>query len=689
MLRAIAVLTVVIYHINPDWLPGGFVGVDVFFVISGYLITSHMLGEIEKTGKLSLLTFWSNRARRILPAATVAIIAVGISATWFLPSTQWESVAQQGIASALYVQNFALAAKSVDYLTQEAADTPFQHFWSLSVEEQFYVFWPLLAILALVIARWVSKRTHRRAGGLGQDAPYAPAVFRETSFVVFAVVVAASFVYSVAEVNAGDPTAYFITPTRVWELGVGGMLACVLGDPRGLPVVRKVLALAGVGAILAASFMYTGATPFPGTAALLPVLGCVAVIVAGRTSGLGSLHPIVDWRPTQMVGNWSYSLYLWHFPVITYYVAVVGHHPGFFFGLCVLAISLVFSIASYYLVENPVRKNVTLRDRRWMTVGAALTAMAVACAFCFIPQAVYDRHLAVQEERTQQLLAADVDGMGAGSIDGNSFETFIPGYEDIIVPVPAEARDDVPQWDSCEGMGAADARSESTPECVEANPDGEKTLVVVGDSHAHQWLPTLKAAVEGTEWKLVTFMHDSCPFSLEPRALHEDPEFPCVEPNEKTLDRILEMQPEKVLMTNLAVDDLAPDSDEEPRGTQGFVDVMEPMVDEGIDVVALRDTPTPVDEENVPDCVSANLYDLAECAIPRAESREFTDANAALEAAAERVEGVRFESLTDEFCTETECPAVIGNVLVYRDQNHISATYARTLVEPLAEMLEL
>ncbi|GAA2000638.1 acyltransferase family protein [Brevibacterium samyangense] len=698
LLRAIAVLTVVIYHINPDWLPGGFVGVDVFFVISGYLITSHMIKEIETSGRLSLATFWANRARRILPAATVAIIAIAITAPFFLPNTQWTATAWQGLASAFYVQNFALAAKSVDYLTQNSADTPFQHFWSLSVEEQFYVFWPLIAIGALVLAQALARRRAQGARGAsaagtgsvvpgvgtGRHPVRVAGSFRQLALVFFAVVVVASFVYSVIEVNAGNAAAYFVTPTRVWELGIGGLLACVLGDPQRFPVLRKLLAIAGVAAILAASFLYTGAH-FPGVAALLPTLGCVAVIVAGRTSGLGSLHPIVDLRPVQAIGNWSYSLYLWHFPVVTYFVALTGAHAGFAWGSVLFAVSLGLAVLSYLLVENPVRRNHDLRRHRWLALTAAGTSMTVAAAFCVVPQAafaIYESENAEQIDAVAQSAAEpeneETPPFGAASLRSDGYDTFVPGQEDLVVPLPAKAQDeDQPFYPGCTATpGGSD--QPTTEECVAANPEGTRTIAVVGDSHASQWVPALRKAVEGTDWKVVVYLRNSCPFTFAERGW-EGRGLNCVGPNHEVLDRLLDTKPEKVFMTNLAVDDVVGAEGEDVPGVRGYAEVMRPLVDAGIEVYAMQDTPYLPEGGSVPDCVASNMKNLEACAFPRTESYEGELTNHAMALAAEQVEGVTLLDMTDRFCTTDLCPAVIGNVLVYRDENHVGKTYMESL----------
>ena len=230
---------------------------------------------------------------------------------WLLPLTRLKDVAAQGIASALYIQNFALARQSVDYMATDAKPTPFQHFWSLSLEEQFYVVWPLLVVAAGLIAGQVLRRyptgfyQHRRR-------------FRGITVVFFSVFVAVSFLASVVHVASGDPAAYFVTWTRLWELGAGGLLACVLIEWTSRPWLRLALQWCGLAAIVISAVMYSSATPFPGVAALLPIAGTVAVIAAGTTSGVGSPDRLMRLAPIQRVGDWSYSLYLWHFPVVVF-----------------------------------------------------------------------------------------------------------------------------------------------------------------------------------------------------------------------------------------------------------------------------------------------------------------------------------------------------------------------------------
>lgn len=685
LLRAIAVLAVVVYHIQPSWLPGGFVGVDVFFVISGYLITAHMLKEVESTGRLSLSQFWANRARRILPAATLAIVVTTIASLMFLPVTQLDTVTKQAVASAVYVQNFALAAQSVDYLGQGEAATPFQHFWSLSVEEQFYVVWPLLVVLAL----WATRRLQNRGR---HSVDVFRRRFRLIAFVLFAVVCLVSFVWSVVSVGAGDPAAYFITPTRVWELGIGGLLACVLGDPQKLNSARKAMAIVGVVAIGVACVTYTGEVPaFPGASALLPTVATVAVIAAGWTTGLGSLRPIINWKPVQLVGLWSYSLYLWHFPVVVFFRERNGRPAeGVTEFVALFAVSLALAMLSFYYVEQPLRVLPFLKNSNRRALIAAGVAVAVTVAVGVTPVAKQQAVMALEQKATEQL-RNDLDAtIGRASLRQNSYDAFVPGYENVLIPPITEIKDDTPEY-PCSERIPAKSTSATTAECIVANPDGKKTLAVVGDSHASQWVPALQKIVEGTEWRLVVYLHDSCPFSLEPRGNENKNHIECTEPNRKTLDTLVKSKPDRVITTNLNVKDFEKVDGEKHAGTSGFIKAWKPLVKAGIPITVLHDTPDFGDNEVIPDCVALHMEkdDLEKCGRKREDVQENRRTNAALKAASDKFDNVDFVNLTDLFCTESECPAVIGNVIVYRDKNHVSANYMETVADDLDKALEL
>lgn len=309
-LRALAVGLVVVYHLWPKRLTGGFIGVDVFFVISGFLITSHLIAKPPQSLK-DFGEFWGRRIRRLLPIAFLVMALTGIGVYFLAPVTQWANSGKQLLASAFYVQNWALAGEAVDYLAADNVPTALQHYWSLSVEEQFYIFWPLfLGILGFTAVRqsFISTKVFVGSG------------------VTLLIAVSLAWSYYLTATSPGE--AYFVTTTRMWELALGGLGAFVfpwlmakIGQRR---FIRPILSWVGIAMIMYAAVTFSGATAFPGVSALIPVLGTVFVLVANAEANPGSPTWFVTSQPIQHLGDISYGIYLWHWPIIVLLPAVLG-----------------------------------------------------------------------------------------------------------------------------------------------------------------------------------------------------------------------------------------------------------------------------------------------------------------------------------------------------------------------------
>ncbi|HEX4431750.1 MAG TPA: acyltransferase, partial [Frankiaceae bacterium] len=358
-LRAIAVLAVVAYHARFPGMHGGFVGVDVFFVISGFLITGLLVADVERTGKVSFREFYARRARRILPAAILALLVTLFVSYLVLPPLQIPGAARDAVAAAVFVANFRFAAQSTDYLGAHAAPTPFQHYWSLSVEEQFYLVWPALLHVAAVLGR-------RRA--------------RAVMTGLMAVIAAGSLAACVLLTHSSEPTAFYLLPSRAWELAFGGLLALA-----GSPLVRlprpaaALLGWAGLAAIVWSVFSYGGATAFPGWAATVPVLGAAALIASGTRSGGAARHGptgLLGTKPLQSLGRVSYSWYLWHWPALVLGAVLLG--DGVATRIAMVALSLGLAYLTQRLVEDPVRRarGLLRAPRATITAGVALSAAA-------------------------------------------------------------------------------------------------------------------------------------------------------------------------------------------------------------------------------------------------------------------------------------------------------------------------
>lgn len=338
-LRAVAVVLVVLFHAGVPGIAGGYIGVDVFFVISGFLITSLLLREVRETGGLSLIDFYARRARRILPAAALVLVATLLAGYHWLGFLRGDEIAEDVTWAALFASNFRFATQSVDYLASQGAQSPLQHFWSLAVEEQFYLVWPA----AIVLLLWLG--------------------FRWAIGYWLAAAVAASFAYSIWQ---GGTWAYFSPATRAWELGAGCLLALAGTRLDRIPArIATALAGAGLALIVVAALTFDEATTFPGYAAALPVAATVLVLAGRGDSVLGR-------RPMLWLGRLSYPFYLWHWPVLI--IAAQAHGgplPAGARAALVLG-SLGLAAITYFVVENPIRRGARLKQSHLLTLSLAV-----------------------------------------------------------------------------------------------------------------------------------------------------------------------------------------------------------------------------------------------------------------------------------------------------------------------------
>ena len=665
-LRALAVALVVVYHLWPTALPGGFVGVDVFLVVSGFLITSHLLEHPPRRPR-DLAEFWGRRVRRLLPASFL-VLAVTLVLSWrFAPVTQWAETSRQVLASTFYVENWALAERSVDYLAADAAASPVQHFWSLGVEEQFYLVWP---VLVLVLA-WGARRVARGPRVLGR--------FWVTAGM--GVVVAASFAWSLYLTGADPSRAYFETPVRVWELGAGAILAGVaprvarvFGDRARL---RGVLAWAGLGAIVAGAFVLDGMVPFPGVAALLPVLGTVAVVGA-HAAGPWSPHAALGARPVQRLGSVSYSVYLWHWPLIVLFPHVAGRERGVVGSLGVVLVTLVLASLTKHLVEDRLRGahplGVPLR-RTYIFMGAGMLVLVALVA-----GVRFD--LARTEAAAAERLAAAVDDadrcFGGAALVTEGCEPH--GTELLLEPALAAEDQPAPYADDCWVL--ADFSEQKTCTYGSTAPDARE-IALVGNSHAGHWLPALQVLAQEQNFRITTYLISQCFTVTVEIDFGDGRDASCLEWNERVLAETTDGRFDAVVASNRTARLLAgvPLADQADAARAAYTDTLERWAAAGVPVVVLRDTPY-ADVENVPDCVAAHLADLSACdgGRDREQADPFAEAARALDAPT-----VQVVDLTDRICRDDTCYSVVGGVIVYFDAGHLSATFARSLAPALRE----
>lgn len=357
-LRSVAVLLVLFYHAGTPFLPGGFIGVDIFFVISGFLITGILIREIEETGMISLSRFYARRIRRLLPAATLVLITTLVAAWLIIPPLRWRTVAVDGLTSALWTGNIRFALSQTDYLTANDTPSPLLHFWSLGVEEQFYLIWPLLLVAVSAITwRWMTART--------------------AVAITASVVVIASFITALNWTDSQQPYAFFLLPSRAWELATGALLAAATPlIPRINRYIRILLGGLGLITILASAVILDKTVQWPGVSTLVPVAAAVAIIASvGLPARSLSIPPFLA------IGRWSYSLYLWHWPVLVLAPIALDRVFTLAESLLALLASAVIAVISYHWVENPLRSHrLIVRPWRSLALGSALVATTAAGA---------------------------------------------------------------------------------------------------------------------------------------------------------------------------------------------------------------------------------------------------------------------------------------------------------------------
>lgn len=660
-LRAIAVGVVLLYHAGLELTPGGFVGVDIFFVISGFLITSLLVREVEQTGRVSMARFYARRARRLLPAAALVLVVSALLTWWTASPVDWSTSGADIVAAAVYVENWLLAARSVDYLAEGVAASPVQHYWSLSVEEQFYVVWPLVLLIVVLIVRKSGWNVRAVMGaGLG-------------------LIVIPSLVWSVIATDTTPESAYFMTTTRLWELGIGALVAVTVGLWAKLPTIAaRIVGWAGIGAILSSVLFIDASARWPGSLALLPVLGTAAVIVAG-TSDQGGAARLLGLRPMVWIGGLSYSLYLWHWPLLIAVGNLYGA-PGQKVGLMVVAFSFITAWLSNRFVENPIRfsKRLSSSPGMSLSVGLNLTALAVVAGLLLV--------LAVPSSPVASVETLGSRGGATLTFDADSIDGVrLTGTLETMVPAPAAATKDVPT-SSTDGCHRNFDAVDPDP-CSIGAENGDMTIVVVGDSKIQQWSDALGEIAREQGWRMFLATKSACGFSDGLRELSEGvPYVKCPEYNKALLAQLLDLHPDAVITSQRHNAAFVPGTTEYSRDEMrnALARTWTTLEDSGIDVITLLDNPAPPGAEpvnaEVYKCV-AEVDDLADCSFDRQVGFE-QSGSVALLAAAQKVPAVDVIDLTDAICDEATCPPVIGDMLVYRQGSHLTNTYARS-VEPI------
>ncbi|MBT1624507.1 acyltransferase [Curtobacterium flaccumfaciens pv. oortii] len=671
--RAIAIAAVVLYHLFPGVLPGGYIGVDVFFVISGFLITAHIVKPLA-AGRFSFRAFYARRAWRLLPASMATLLVSVILTAVFVPRTLWMDFAEQIIASALYVENWALAGNSVDYSALASDSSIVQHFWSLSTEEQFYAVWPLVLWSCAAL-----RYRRRRRNGVS----LAPAIA-----IALGAVFVLSLAYSIWETDR-SAAAYFLTTTRAWEFAAGGLLWLGLQRVRIPDALAATMSWSGIALIAVTTLTFDESTPFPGWTALLPIIGVALVISGGMPEapwGPGLLYRL---RPVQWLGDVSYSLYLWHWPLLIVMPFVIGLGAGtatpLWAKVLVLVLALAFAHLSRRLIELPVIAFSAQRMRapRPRHRGVLVLAIAGMLVVAVPAAGMYGSVAREQSAGTSTGVTTASDGTlsspachGAAAMQPGADCPQVAAAD--ISPSPVQAANDA--FADTTGVGCQIAGEDTTVKgCEVGDPDGTVRLAIVGDSHAANYVPSLALIAQAEHWSLTTYLHSGCPMT---RALVTPS---CNTWKADTLERLQRERYDVVFVAAMSrtpwphgiVSDAAALTPEvRDDAAAAYATTWKRLQQAGSSVVALRDNPDPGigGVSDVPSCVEQH-GDGAAC--------DFAEADGLLDdpiaQAARSTPGVTLIDSSAMFCADGTCPAVIGGVVVYRQVQHVTQTYARSM----------
>ncbi|MFD7841931.1 acyltransferase family protein [Nocardia sp. NPDC059764] len=701
-LRGVAIALVVAFHIWAGRVSGG---VDVFLVLSGFFFTG-MLVRRADTGSVGVLRTVRRTLRRLLPAMVVVLAAVVVAAVVLLPYTRWSDIAGQTLASLFYYQNWYLAMSWSDYLAADPSVSPLQHLWSMSVQGQMYL--ALLLVVALVATglrlayTWKRAAAHPIVRRLGRDG-----MLRVTLAVVFAIAVVISFGYAAEGVSTQQGWNYYDTFARAWEPLAGALLALCAPLIRLPTPAREALAWMGIAVIACCGWVVNGVLVFPGPAALIPVLATAALILAGAgrdTADQPVVNRLLATGPIVQLGGFAYALYLWHWPILIFYLGEQHQRrAGALDGLVIIVVSLLLAYGTHHLVEEPLRersKPATVPERgrvaaglsrlldgrsagRALAVpvrllagrGSLLTGIAVTTVGVLLlgSTVAWQWNNGAKAHAVGQLDPAKYPGAAA-----LTDQALVPRAP--MRPTTEEAPADIayPTRDGC--ISDFDTRAVIT--CTYGDQNAHRTIAVVGNSHAEHWIPALQLLGEQHRFRVVVYLKMGCPLTVAEEPMYKGQHNPdCRDWSGEVIDRLGIERPDYVFTTATRPSDNG--GDETP---QDYIDVWSALSDRGLEVIGIRDTPwlrrNGIRYRAI-DCLAGG-GDRVSCGLKRSEA--LSPLNPA-EGPASAFPNMHLIDPNDAVCEPVVCAVVEGNILVYHDEHHLTASYARSLAPELGREL--
>jgi peptidoglycan/LPS O-acetylase OafA/YrhL len=676
-LRGVAILLVAVFHV---WFGRVSGGVDVFLALSGFFFG----GRLLRTAMTPDASLWpvpevTRLVRRLLPALVVVLAAAAVLTILIQPETRWETFADQSLASLGYYQNWELAHTASDYLRAGEAVSPLQHIWSMSVQGQFYI-----AFLALIFG---CALLFRRIFGRHMRIAF---------IVLLSALTIASFVYAIFAHNADQATAYYNSFARAWELLLGALVGALVTNLRWPMWLRTTAAVIALAAILACGALIDGVHEFPGPWALVPV-GATMLFILSAANRMADPHTrgrmpapnrLLATAPFVALGAMAYSLYLWHWPLLIFYLSYTGHpRVNFVEGAVVLVISGVLAWLTTKCIENPLRYRapassapaVPLRTRLrrpTMALGSVVVLLAVALTATSF---TWREHVTIERSTGKELTGlSSRDYPGARALLNKAKVPKLP-----MRPTVLEARNDLPRTteDGC----ISDFDNVGVITCNYGDDSATRTIALAGGSHAEHWITALDLLGRTHNFKVVTYLKMGCPLTTEqvPLVMGDNRPYPkCHEWNERVMDKIIADRPDYVFTTatrpwNIKPGDVMP---------ANYLGIWQTLSDNNIPILAMRDTPWLVrnGQPYFPaDCL-ADGGNAISCGVKRSDV--LSPYNPTLDIVA-RFPLLKPLDMSDAVCRKDICRAVEGNVLLYHDAHHISTTYMRTMTSELGRQI--
>lgn len=672
-LRAFAIVVVIAYHFWPQYLTGGFIGVDVFFVISGFLISRHILDQV-RTETFSFVGFYARRIRRIFPAALVVLIFCVVGVLTVSSVLDWQNYSAQTSISALFGENWFLSALSVDYLGATANQSPVQHYWSLSVEEQFYLAWPVFLVLAVyLVALRKPKDTYSES-----QLRRAPEI---ALFAIVLIVAIASFALSAWLVVSDPVPSFFNTFGRIWEFALGTLAAIGLRNkvlPCGL---RIILAFVGWLALALAALLFTDTMPFPGPFALIPTIATMSIIAAGSFDERSSTRWIYGNRLILFIAAVSFSAYLWHWPLLVFSQRVFQDDLSASVLISLVAVTFLLAWLTTRFVENPIRFSRRRPSPRRVVVFGLAAAVAVAM-IAFIPWVAIERvatsHAANQGSPSGPTESTAVPSGPAG---GEQLcrgaqavvarDSCIDGPYVDIVPNILEAKGPISYLQTTSPKCAATRVDEENYSCVFGNPQSDIKVALVGDSKAMKMFPALEVLAMESDWSLTVFLRGACAW-YQP----DGQDNPCEEFRREVTTELTTTRWDAVFIAAAA---------SASRPEDDFRKPWKLLTALGTPVIVIRDNPNFDADPRVCILDAESNAELDACAGQRSL---VVKKDMAAEVSAS-MENVYLLDFSDIYCDASRCPVMIGGIYVYRDKSHINDEFSRTLAPVIQKQLQV